>query len=153
VTDTFGAIRVAFTMTIPWPQVLDVLQREPQIVQQLFIRAYTRAYLRDRHGQSISDLPRRVVVLGSSLVVLKALDSDQLHVQSIAAVPPAFVYANDGEAPLTPSDLLDLLVVGQFDVMHTDSVRFRIRHDTYTCSFSRDYSTWRLSAATAVKTT
>ena len=76
-------VREAYTMTIPWPQVLDVLQREPQIAQQLFTRAYTQAYLRDRHGQSISDPPRRVIVLGSSLVVLKALDSEQLRVQSV----------------------------------------------------------------------
>lgn len=132
-------------MEIAWEEALSVIEREPTLVQTLFIEAYTRHFLRDRWDQSVTAAPRRVVLFGHSVVVLTPLNQ-MLHVEAVGPIPNAFV-GSDGLSSIFPTvdDLIELLMIQQFATIRPDCITFTFRSMSYHCEFSLDYQTWFLT--------
>lgn len=130
-------------MQIALDQAMEVIRREPELINALFTQAYQHSYVRDDTGTNITQNPRRVMVFYRTVVVLSQ-QSDQLIVESVSPLPETFEKAPLTERSPSVEECVQMLTFSRFHVIASDLVSFRYFGQRFVCRFSSDYARWFL---------
>lgn len=130
-------------MEIALDRAMEVIHREPDLVNSLFTNAYLHNYVRDDAGTNITRNPRRVIFFFRTVAVMSK-QFDRLSVESISAIPEQFEAHDLMGSPPSVEELVQLLGVSHFHVIDIDLISFQYFGQKYFCRFSSDYARWSL---------